>query len=361
MRIVDCDAPQGPVWTEPLSPVAGQPVTVYYNPEGRALASATEVNIHYGYNENVAANWTTPPGVSMTKDGSNWKFTYTIPGNAAIVRYTFNNTTGTWDSNGGNNWNIDVNSQPPPTEPPAAPGGLAAGEVSNNSIAINWNAAAAATGYKVFRDGLQVAVTTDTFYVSTGLSPKTSYEFTVKAVNGAGDSPASAPLTATTLSNPLLAGELLILIPAGMVDTAGAIYRFEGRAGSNFTDGLAWTSSTGESGTIAFPGGNVVQWLGLDGRNPARSGLNTVTFYGVIPTAGTQTFADTPMNYTTFDGRAGSGRGLRCLVFRPLRGERRQLPRRQSAQHERRHYQGFRTLGQQRRPRWPPRDPSIRR
>jgi hypothetical protein len=134
VSIRDCEAPTGPVWTVPFTPVAGQPVTVYFDPAGRNLASATAVNIHYGYNENAAANWTTPPGVPMTKDGSRWTFTYTVPANATIVRYTFNNNAGTWDSNGGNNWNIDVNSQPPPTEPPSAPGGLAAGQVSNTSI-----------------------------------------------------------------------------------------------------------------------------------------------------------------------------------------------------------------------------------
>lgn len=315
VSILDCEAPAGPVWTLPFTPVAGQPVTVYYNPTGRALASAPAVNIHHGNNDNVPANWTTPPGLPMTKDGSNWKFTYTVPASATIVRYAFNNTAGTWDSNGGGNWNIEVNSQPPPTDPPAAPGGLAAGEVSNTAIALNWSSAATATGYKIFRDGAQVATTSDTFYVSTGLTPKTSYEFTVKAANGIGDSLASALLAVTTLSNPLLAADLLILNPVGGVETANAAFLFEGRAGSGFTSGLSWTSSAGGSGTIAFPGGNVSRGWDWSVELPLAGGLNTVTFTGLIPTAGTEVFADTPMNYTTFGAGQGQGAGFGLWYF----------------------------------------------
>jgi hypothetical protein len=313
--IRDCDAPQGPVWTVPFTPVAGQPVTVYYDPAGRNLASATAVNIHHGYNENTAVNWTTPPGVAMTKDGNRWRFTYTLPANATIVRYVFNNTTGTWDNNGGGNWNIDVNGQPPPAEPPAAPGGLAAGEVGNTTIALAWSPAATATGYKIFRDGTLVATTSDTFYVSTGLTPKTSYAFTVKAVNALGDSPDTAPLTVTTLSNPLLAADLLILNPVGNAETANASYRFEGRAGSGFTSGLTWTNSGGGSGTIAFPGGNVSNGWDWTADIPLAVGSNTAIFSGLIPTAGSQTFADSPMNYTTFAAGQGQGAGFGVWSF----------------------------------------------
>jgi hypothetical protein len=315
VSIRDCEAPTGPVWTVPFTPVAGQPVTVYFDPAGRNLASATAVNIHYGYNENAAANWTTPPGVPMTKDGSRWTFTYTVPANATIVRYTFNNNAGTWDSNGGNNWNIDVNSQPPPTEPPSAPGGLAAGQVSNTSISLSWNSAATATGYKIFRDGTQIATTTDTFFVNNGLNPKTAYVYTVKASNVAGDSPASAPLTVTTLSNPLLSDELLMLDPVGTTSTSGSSYLFAGRAGSAFTSGLSWSNSSGGSGSIAFPGGNVSTGWDWSVSVPLTAGLNTVTFSGIVPTAATQTYSDSPMNYTTFAANQGQGSGFSVWYF----------------------------------------------
>jgi hypothetical protein len=315
VSIRDCEAPAGPVWTEPFTPVAGEQVTVYYDPAGRALASATAVNIHYGYNENAAANWTTPPGVPMTKDGSVWTYTYTVPADATIVRYTFNNTAGTWDSNGGNNWNIDVNSQPPPTEPPAAPAGLVADQVSNTAISLSWSAAATAAGYIVLRDGVQIATTTDTFFADTGLTPKTAYVYAIVATNAAGESAASGPLTVTTLSNPLLSDELLMLDPVGTTSTTSPGYLFAGRAGSAFTAGLTWSNSSGGSGVIGFPGGDVTTGWDWSVTIPLATGPNTVTFSGVLPTTEEQTYTDSPTNYTSFVAGQGQGSGFGVWYF----------------------------------------------
>ena len=315
VSIRDCEAPQGPVWTVPFTPVAGQPVTVHYDPAGRALASAAAVNIHHGFNENATANWTPVPGVPMTKDGGHWTYTYTVPADATIVRYVFNNNANTWDNNGGNNWNFDVTSQPPPTAPPAAPGGLTAGEVGNNAVTLRWTASATATGYKIFRDGTQVATATDTVYVNTGLSPATVYEYTVKAFNAVDDSPASAPVSVTTLSNPLLPGELLVLDPAGAISTSRASYLFTGRAGSGFTSGLTWTNARGGSGTIAFPGGPVSAGWDWSAEIALAGGLNDVTFSGLIPTVGAQTYADSPVNYVTFAAGQGQGTGFGVWYF----------------------------------------------
>jgi hypothetical protein len=315
VSIRDAEAPQGPVWTVPFTPVAGQQVTVYYNPTGRALASATNVNVHHGFNENVAANWTAVPGVAMTKEGSNWKYTYTVPANATIIRYVFNNNANVWDNNGGGNWNIDVNSQPPPTDPPAAPAGLTTDQVSTTAVTLKWNAASTATGYKVLRNGTQIATISDTAYVDTGLTPKTTYIYTVKANNAAGDSAESAPLSVTTLSNPLLSDELLVLDPAGTTSTNGTSYLFTGRAGSAFTSGLTWSNSTGGTGNINFPGGNVSSGWDWSASIPLASGLNTVTISGVIPTTGAQTYSDSPMNYLTFSNGQGQGAGFGVWYF----------------------------------------------
>jgi len=48
---------------------------------------------------------------------------------------------------------------------------------------------------------------------------------------------------------------------------------------------------------------------------PLAAGLNTITFTGLIPTAGTQVFADTPMNYTTFVAEQGQGAGFGVWYF----------------------------------------------
>ena len=55
------------------------------------------------------------------------------------------------------------------------------------------------TGYKVFRNGVQIATTSALSYVNTGLSPATTYSFTVAAFDAAGNSSAqSAPVSSRT-------------------------------------------------------------------------------------------------------------------------------------------------------------------
>jgi hypothetical protein len=114
--IRDCDGPTNTVWTTPALPVAGESVTITYNPFNRPLANATAVNIHHGYNN---GNWTTAPGVPMIKSGVTWTYTYTIPAAATNIVMAFNQNNNPWDSNGGADYNFPVSGgnpeQPVPT------------------------------------------------------------------------------------------------------------------------------------------------------------------------------------------------------------------------------------------------------
>jgi len=87
---------------------------------------------------------------------------------------------------------------------PTAPTELTATAVATDRIDLTWSPAQdAETGiaaYKVFRDGLEVATTTETSYQDSGLSPATEYEYRVSAVNGDGlQGSLSDPASATTL------------------------------------------------------------------------------------------------------------------------------------------------------------------
>ncbi len=117
--------PTGPAVTlTPTNPVAGQAVTMEYNPAGRPLAGASPVYIHYGTN-----GWTgvVTPNPAMTFDSAAaggagaWKITITLPTTASTLNMAFNNGAGTWDNNGGANFNATVSGavQPPPPPPPA--------------------------------------------------------------------------------------------------------------------------------------------------------------------------------------------------------------------------------------------------
>jgi Starch/carbohydrate-binding module (family 53)/Glycosyl hydrolase family 57 len=309
--------PSTVVTTSPNPPVAGQPVTVTYNPAGRNLAAAPAVNLHYGFNDNIAANWTTVPGVAMVKEGSNWKFTYTVPANATIVRYVFNNGSGTWDNNGGGNWNINVSSAPPPTEPPPVPTGLQVTATTSTSISLAWTPSATATSYIVFRNGNQIGTPQDPNYVDSSLLPENNYTYTVRAVNVAGSSASSSAVSGSTSFAPLNPNQITVVDPATPGQSSGSPHTFRGRAGAAFTNGLTWSNpATGATGLVAFPGGsqpNGWEWTASVGLG---AGANAVTFSGTYATSSTQTLTDSPANYTGWStgGTGGTGFGAWSLT-----------------------------------------------
>lgn len=87
------------------------------------------------------------------------------------------------------------------TRPPAAPRGLGA-QAASGQVVLRWRPAVdnvAVADYEVLRDGEPVGTTYDTAFTAADLLPDTSYEFTVRARDVAGNTSApSAPVTATT-------------------------------------------------------------------------------------------------------------------------------------------------------------------
>jgi hypothetical protein len=88
------------------------------------------------------------------------------------------------------------------TTPPTSPSGLAATANSSTSVSLNWNASTddvGVTGYIVLRNGMQIAVSTATSYTDNMAMASTTYDYTVKAKDAAGNvSAASNTATVTT-------------------------------------------------------------------------------------------------------------------------------------------------------------------
>ncbi len=84
--------------------------------------------------------------------------------------------------------------------PPAAPTGLGTSGATSSSMALAWSAVSGATGYNVYRGGAKVnaSTVTTTSYTDTGLSPSTTYSWTVSALNASGESAQSSAATGTT-------------------------------------------------------------------------------------------------------------------------------------------------------------------
>ncbi|WP_289734455.1 endo-1,4-beta-xylanase [Streptomyces macrolidinus] len=91
------------------------------------------------------------------------------------------------------------------TTPPSAPSGLTVTGTTATSVSLKWTASTdnvGVTGYDVYRGSTKVGSATSTSYTDTGLTASTTYSYTVKAKDAAGNtSAASSAVTATTQSS----------------------------------------------------------------------------------------------------------------------------------------------------------------
>ncbi|MDX3642287.1 carbohydrate binding domain-containing protein [Streptomyces sp. MB09-02B] len=198
-------------------PVEGNRATVYYS---TAATGWTTANIHY---QPAGGAWTTVPGVGMEAACTGWWKETLDLGTATTLKAAFNNGNGVWDNNNSADYTIPTGTttvkdrtvtrdaadpcatEVPDTQAPTAPAKVAA-TATHTSIVLSWDAAndnKGVTKYQVTRTGGTKGTTvTDigsTVLSDTGLEEKTTYTYTVKAVDAAGNtSPASAEARATT-------------------------------------------------------------------------------------------------------------------------------------------------------------------
>ncbi len=191
---------------------AGNNVTIYYK---KGFATP---HIHY---RPVGGAWTTAPGAAIPASevsGYN-KITINI-GAASQLEAAFNNGSGQWDSNNSQNYLFSVGTWtytptgsitagapvvvPPDTVAPTVPQSVSAVATSAGAATVTWAASTdnvAVSGYEIFRNGSLVgtAAASATSFANTGLAGSTTYSYTVKAVDAAGNRSAeSSPASVTT-------------------------------------------------------------------------------------------------------------------------------------------------------------------
>lgn len=107
-------------------------------------------------------------------------------------------------ASGGNTWAYRYagGTTVPDTTDPSIPGNLTTSVISPTQINLSWSSSTdnvAVTGYRLYRNGVQIATPSSTSYSDSGLSSSTNYSYTVAAVDGAGNtSPQSTAVSATT-------------------------------------------------------------------------------------------------------------------------------------------------------------------
>ncbi len=167
----------------------------------------------------VKLNWEAAYGksykIQTSPDGSAWTDAYsTTTGNGAVDDLTLSGSgryvrvygTARGTTYGYSLYDLEVYGSTGggtgDTTPPSTPGSLAVTGTTSNSVSLSWNASTdnvGVTGYAVSRNGTEIATATGTTFTDTGRAASTSYTYTVKARDAAGNtSGASNTVTATT-------------------------------------------------------------------------------------------------------------------------------------------------------------------
>ncbi|MGW5786710.1 carbohydrate binding domain-containing protein [Streptomyces sp. NPDC003757] len=212
-----CDGGQDPDPT----PGDGNRATVYYSTRSLGWTTA---NLHY---RPAGGSWTAVPGVGMQAACGGWWKKDVDLGTAGSMTAAFNNGNGVWDNNKGADYTLSTGvttvadnkvtadaddpcaEEVPDTQAPTVPAGVNA-QADGVSVVLTWEPSTDDTGvakYQVTRTGgTRGEVVSDvgsTVFSDTGLEERTTYTYTVRALDAAGNvSAASAAAIATTGTKP---------------------------------------------------------------------------------------------------------------------------------------------------------------
>jgi chitodextrinase len=233
-----------------VSTAAGNVANVYYR-----AAAWTMVNLHFSP---IGGTWTTVPGVPMTLACAGWYRYSANLGGATGMAAAFNNGSGTWDNNGGRNYalgtgisvieNGAVSTGTDPctldTQAPSVPAGLTGNAIDANSVNLAWSPAidnVGVAGYRVYRNTVQIGTATaGTGYVDNTAQASTTYSYTVRAYDAAGN--LSAAPAAVSVTTPAPVDTQAPTVPAGL--------NAQNLTSTSVTVG--WSASTDNVGVSAY-------------------------------------------------------------------------------------------------------------
>jgi endoglucanase Acf2 len=140
------------------------------------------------------------------------------------------------------------------TQAPSTPANLAVTAKTSTSVSLSWSASTdnvGVTGYEIFNGASLAATSTTTSATVSGLSPSTSYTFTVKARDAAGNRSAASSAVTTTTNAGATQSNTLYVIDGAATGVNGAL-SFSAGGGAS-TDTIASAGGTNHDGAPTNP------------------------------------------------------------------------------------------------------------
>lgn len=201
-------------------------------------SGTTQAEISLSTDKNATCRYSSSPGINY--DSMPYTFQITGGTNHSQEIYgltdggTYNFYVRCQDSIGNdNNDDFLINfsiAEAIDTTPPTTPVNLKLISVSSDQVNFEWDASTdniSVIGYKIFRDGAQIASTEEIYYSGIGIVSNTIYSFTVSAYDAAGNESAkSDPLIVTTLSTDTTAPAISHLTVSD-ITTSSAVISWE--------------------------------------------------------------------------------------------------------------------------------------
>jgi chitodextrinase len=191
-------------------------------PTGLTAAATAYNNINLSWNAATDTGGSGLAGYRIYRNGSATALASVAAGSGGTVTYSdtsvagstaYSYTVSAYDGAGNESAKSTAASAttpaPPDTTPPSTPTGLSMTANFLNSITLGWTASTdnvGVTGYQISRNGTVLINQTGTTFKDTGLTYGTTYQYTVKAFDAAGNFSSPASLSATTL--PLKVGDI---------------------------------------------------------------------------------------------------------------------------------------------------------
>jgi len=169
-------------------------------------ASGTSANLSWSAStDNVGVT-----GYIVTRNGTQVATPVTTSfSDPGLAPATYSYTVAARDAAGNRSAAASVSVTIPDTVAPSQPGAFTAAATSSTQVSLSWAASTdnvGVTGYVVTRDGVQIATPTARTLADSGLTPSTTYAYTVVARDAAGNRSTAASATVTTPAPPTTNG-----------------------------------------------------------------------------------------------------------------------------------------------------------